>query len=257
MTTEPLELELQRMVDGELSPIRMRSLLQVAESQPGLWRELALAFVEQQVLQREATAFARGERPALGSEAGAAGTGSEMAKAPIGKQRMVPARESGNPSRKRETLNARWLAAAAAIWLMLPIGYWLGLQQVVKPSGTSAVATMAPRESDSRDGADMVPRLPHASLDLTQRSIAPYRMHLVSDDGQPLTDKEIPLIPWTLAREMGIKLPRLSIPDDVQTEYRQAGYQLQPRVRWMRGKMNDGREVLVPLQDLTLVAYGQ
>lgn len=256
MTSETFELELQRLVDGELSPPRIGSLLQVAESRPGLWRELALAFVEQQVLRREASRFAS---TSVGSSVrenddpldGESDEGWE----PVERDFSRP-RSAGGPWGAHPGL--RWLAAAAAMLLMLPLGFRLGQWHTGGPIAQSprwgnASQSGEVRSNESAHG----PATQLASLDLTQRAIAPYRVRLVNDEGQPLVDKEIPLIPLTLASEMGIRLPQLTIPDDIQNEYRQAGYQLQPRVRWMSGRLDDGREVFIPVQDLTLVAYGQ
>src|SRR4051794_19060678 len=47
------DLELERLVDGELSPPEYRSLLASLDDEPGGWRQCALAFLEAQALASE------------------------------------------------------------------------------------------------------------------------------------------------------------------------------------------------------------
>ena len=57
---EPL---LQRLVDGELPAEVRHALLQEAETQPKLWREIALAFIESEILKDEIGALFESEEP--------------------------------------------------------------------------------------------------------------------------------------------------------------------------------------------------
>src|SRR5438552_121834 len=45
--------QIERLVDGELSPEEYGALLASLEEQPGAWRQCALAFLESQVLRQE------------------------------------------------------------------------------------------------------------------------------------------------------------------------------------------------------------
>ncbi|HMP80140.1 MAG TPA: hypothetical protein PKD54_11860 [Pirellulaceae bacterium] len=253
MKNEKWDLELQRLVDGELTRPRIRDMLGQAESQPDLWRELALAFVEQQVIGRELTAFV-GESPdceAALQHADDIGTEVATETRSMSSARFAPWGITRNG-------HLGWLAAVASFVLMLPLGFWLGSQRVQPPQLsyqegpklTNPIATLPVVESTVDDHQP-------SSIDRIERALVPYKMQLVSGDGEPLMGEEIPLIPQTLAVEMGIQLRRIEIPEDVQYEWRQGGFELQPRVRYLVGRLGDGREVVVPVQDVTLVAYGQ
>ena len=47
------ELQLQRLVDGQLDRGQVQQLLAKAQRQPELWQQIALAFVEDQIWQAE------------------------------------------------------------------------------------------------------------------------------------------------------------------------------------------------------------
>ena len=122
MSTSLSETQLQRLVDSELSHEERQIFLSEIERTPELWREVALAFVERQVLEQE-----------LGSMFQA------VVKDP---EKSV----TKSPSYKR-TL---WPAALAAL-LMLSLGFAAGqffTQQASrgKPAGVVS-ANNAPRES--------------------------------------------------------------------------------------------------------------
>ena len=52
---------LQRLVDGELDRLGTRKLLELAETNPHLWREMASAFVENQFWQQDFEQLDRGD----------------------------------------------------------------------------------------------------------------------------------------------------------------------------------------------------
>ncbi len=253
MTTEALELELQRLADGELDQRRVSDLLRLAENRPGIWREMALVFVEQQAMGRALSQFV-GDTSSPAPEDGEvlpAGTAMSAANCDWG---------SGTTPAKPVfwmSANVFWLSAAAALLLVMPLGYWLGIQQGAQFAHqlVNHVDRSVPLASVEAPVNNVPPVI--STADRLQQVVAPYKIRLVSENGEPLVDEEIPLIPHTLAVEMGLRLPQIEIPEVIQVEYRQAGLELQPRVRLLSGRMNDGRQVVVPVQDLTLVAYGQ
>jgi anti-sigma factor RsiW len=95
-----LDLQLSRLVDGELSPSEYRALLQSLDTDPQGWRKCALAFLEAQAMSGELSAL-RGEYLAPSAK-------------------PVPA-----SSRSGASWWGTLLAMAASFVVALPLGGWL------------------------------------------------------------------------------------------------------------------------------------
>ena len=113
--------KMDRMVDGELDRDDERQLLLDCEANDN-WRELALAYVESQVLKREMSGLLSEREPT----ALAAGTIASESSAP-----KPVANAIGSPayvSRSEESPKSNWNAwsLAAAILLSLGVGYGMG-----------------------------------------------------------------------------------------------------------------------------------
>ncbi len=66
MDTSSISFEsvLHRLADGEMSASERSAFLQECEIKPHQWREVALAFVEAQIIRQELTVFEEDEKPA-------------------------------------------------------------------------------------------------------------------------------------------------------------------------------------------------
>lgn len=103
--TEYLEVQLDRLVDGELDNVEYRALLSSLETEPDGWRRCAMAFLEAQAL--------RGELRIVRDECCA----------PPAKPAITPVAKQVTPAHWR-----RWampLSVAASFLLALPLGAWL------------------------------------------------------------------------------------------------------------------------------------
>ncbi len=147
--SDRLDIDLDRLVDGELSNEEYQLLLATLEAQPQGWRRCALAFIEAQALGGELRNL-RGEYLAPSERV------ERTAKAPV----ATPARPG-------------WLiglALAAGFLIALPLGRFV----FPSPTAAPAIVTAAPPASP-RIPADAVA---HSSTDPLGR------LRLTTDDGQ-------------------------------------------------------------------------
>lgn len=218
---EKIELQLQRLADGELDRRQLRLMLQQAQRQPELWQAMALAFVENQILQQEIaggqnrSAVSAGGANAGGTNAGGAnalgvdghtpvrgaGTGLGHAgdktfdtsvAAAVRRGQHVPADDQVHAQRgpfySRPRLSNpswRWWSALAATWLVIPIAYWLGMiggpDFKFRNLGTSVAQSELRGAPDAGDAG--------ASRDERQRALAEVAGQLDGTrDGNPVLE---------------------------------------------------------------------
>ncbi len=106
MNEQEKELQLQRLIDGQLDRQQIQALLIQAESDSNLWREIGSAFVEDQLFAREIRAFSAADE--------------EQAEGNV-QNHSVAYRSNGADGRRSLHLKY-WLAMAA----LLLAGIWVG-----------------------------------------------------------------------------------------------------------------------------------
>lgn len=214
------ELQLQRLVDGQLDLKQTQAMLRCAEQEPELWREMAVAFVEDQIWRNEISAdtlaeLANQEKP----------TSLKSTKAP----------ESDSPSAPGIKF---WLALAAAVVL----GVWLG--KVWTPQDTNNTVntnSIASHNSspDSVSPQDDLSNIPERQL----VNFEPAHHLSMGDAG------EVPLYTLEQAQQMGL-LKEQSLPQDTVNQLRDRGYQLEQNTQYISGRAQDGRRILVPVRSV-------
>jgi hypothetical protein len=80
---------------------------------------------------------------------------------------------------------------------------------------------------------------------------------LVDNQGQPIPNAVLPLLTEEAAAQLGYDPSRATIPAALQSEFRRAGYELQPEIKFIEARMNDGRRLSLPYSDLKIRSYGQ
>lgn len=216
-----LDQDLDRLADGELSPAERRELLQALESSPGDWRRCALAFVESQVLREEFRALAN-ESPA----------GGAVERRP-----------------RRAAATGGWLALAATL---------LGAAFL---AGSLTNHPAAPDDAPLLASGEEPPMAVLPGPDAVDAAIATRQQRVDQPDPDVVTF-------WTSdesggRRSLRAKLvdadeldPRLgvrfrsAIPQEVRQQYEQQGYRFRSRQRYAPLNMDNGRVLVVPVEDL-------
>lgn len=223
MTEQELGIQIQRCVDGELDAARQSALLRTLEETAGRdgWRRLALAFIENQVLE---SALASPE---------------ERQHTPAPVARRIPIMEKG----------FRW-PLVAAVWLC---GIALGGFGTValRPSGDAAVVTVSPGPSDKSPAPVYVLDSSLPTHDgAAQRSSDPVMnlmlVGLGGEDGEPIS---VPVyLPEQLADQPQQK--DFSSIGAWQTYLESQGYAVDRHREYLRVPLDDGRQIIVPSESV-------
>ncbi len=226
--------ELQRFVDRELTSAEEAEFLTGLDARPERWRDLALALVEDRVL-----------RDGLGGLAGAGS--SPRSAAPSELAAAVDSRSSARG------VIVRRVFAAAAVAAAVMIGVFLGRRFVERDdpaaSGPDVVVedgkpVTAPTHSDSEETDGPVP-------------VARVRLSKQDQDGGSPAELTVPVYDASqlAALERGEAEPAGS--DDVDGELRRRGYSARSQVRYLQGRLADGRRVVIPTRSVAFYPHGQ
>lgn len=213
------ELQLQRLVDGQLDLKQTQEMLQRANLEPELWREMAAAFVEDQIWRNEVTADGLAEQAS-----------SVEATSP----------KSNNTSKSNPSTAPGvkfWLALAAAI----VAGIWLGRAWFPEGAADSNPNTVASHQTppDTDLTSDPISDTPDRQL----VSYEPAHHLSMGDAG------EVPLYTLEQAHKLGL-LKEQSLPQETVDQLRERGYELEQNTQYISGKAQDGRRILVPVRSV-------
>jgi hypothetical protein len=226
------DLQIQRLIDGELSRPEVQQLLRTANSQPEIWRELAVAFVEDRIFASESRRFSQDE-----------GRDLEPASSPA----ATPLAAGGMPGSMAKPTSAwrntgLWLSAAAMMLCAAGLGFFAGRGQA-----GSQVSSETNLLANSNGG--------NATNQVS--GTGPYMFQLLDEQGQPIPNTAVPLLFEADAQRLGYDPSRAAIPPEVQSQFRRAGLELEPEVKYIKGRFPGGRQITVPYNDLKIRSYGQ
>lgn len=224
------DLQIQRLIDGELTRPEIQQLLRTADSQPELWRELAVAFVEDRIFASESRRFSQDEGRVLEPAASPAATSLAAG--------GMPGSTAKSASAWRNT--GLWLSAAAMMLCAAGLGFLAGSGQ-----GGSQRSGETNLLANSPGGNQQV------------SSTGPYMFQLLDDQGQPIPSTAVPLLTEADARRLGYDPARAAIPPEVQSQFRRAGLELEPEVKYINGRFPGGPKITIPYNDLKIRSYGQ
>ena len=217
MTDQMDEIRLQRLVDGALDGDERREFLAGLDRAPELWREVALAFVEEQVLRTE-----------LGATRQLQDVADAMVVTPRASAALSP---------------AIVLTLAVSLLVVFGVGFRWGQWQAgpLTPSSPPRIATSG---DGNREAVDVEPPRGE-SLDPAPA----YRLMLAHQGGEavelPVYERsQIGDLPWDPAdmgrfRQFNETLVQRGYRADVQTEY-------------LSGHLEDGRQIVVPYRTVSL-----
>lgn len=220
-TTNDDNLDFDRLVDDELTPEERERLLASLDQQPEGWRRCALAFLEQQVWQREMKAFvAEVEQPSPSVLKNTAVASSER------------------------SFGGRWLALAAGLLLAFTAG-WLVRPEVARQNATQQLATSDNQvEVESKEKPALAVIDDHDVVTL-----------LVRDDQGQARRVRVPLIEMADDDLHSDKLVEL-VPDDYRQKLHRQGFDLRGRRRYAPLYFEQNEQLvptMVPVDDAYVV----
>jgi hypothetical protein len=228
--TDARQIQLQRLVDGQLSRPHIKQMLTEAQSNNELWRDIAVAFVEDQIFEREVCLSVA--EPSKTSDC------------------PIDSRASGSQSNGSMYSHLRWMTAATLL-VALSLGFVVGRfnSTGIGPGGSVGREFVVNQPVNSWDvrGDDDGP---------TQIK-APFSAQVVDNEGNVMSRQRIPLIPESMAREYGVNFSPEEVPQSVQSQFNRVGYEIKPNVEYYEGRTNDGRVVVMPVQNYKVRSYGQ
>jgi hypothetical protein len=212
-----------QLVDGELSDAERRRLLAVLDERPDGWRRCALAFLEAQSWRSDLGQLAR-----------------EAVRTPNAND--LATRSTGHRRPLRQGL--AWLAIAASVL----VAFTLGVMQrdvgqpiaEAPPIGNEPLAVVAP-PTDPATSAPVDDALTLWVRDNTGQT-RPLRVPLV-DAG-------------ALDREFGVTF-QSALPSGIRERLQQRGYDVQSKRRYAPLWLENGRPMIVPVEDTKIVPVGQ
>ena len=231
---------LDRLVDGELPETQRRELLTSLEQQPDGWRRCALAFLEAQSWGEALGEAVRTPDKPIATALVA------VAEAPSAPQ-AVAARP---PAAKRPA--AQWsswksLLAMAASFLVT-FGLGMGLQRLWNSSGSTTSPTPSVTPSPGDVATTPLPETTPTSNEQVQVS--------VNDPSGGQRSFTLPLVDVSQAPQALFQQQSAVVPDNVRRALEQSGRQVRTQRQFYPVTLPDGRQVIVPIDQVEVVPVG-
>lgn len=229
-TSQP-DTRFERLADGELSPAEYRELLSSLDDQPDGWRRCALALLEAQALGSDLSAIRQAPAPP----------------APLAEAPVTTVDRPGDWS-QRTWQGLYFATIAASLALAFYMGSWTNGWN--DPSGAGSIATNVERSrSNQRDEPKASPRTSTAPQTALVQEDAPLgNLQLVVDGERNPQRVTVPVYGQDQIEHWNtVNKPVLS--PQVIEQLEQAGHKIDHRQQWLRIDTDDGRQVLVPVDD--------
>ena len=223
------ETRLDRLVDGELSPVEYREFLQVLEREPDGWRRTALAFLEAQ---------------AFGQDFGE-----------LRQELELPRNNTSHPttsisSSSKQGVVRLALAMAASFLVAFGLGAWWRSDSV-RPDSSPATSVVKD-DPQSGAGTELATQSVPAQQTPPRPSVPREQLTFVLSrgDGQsdrvdmPIYDQDDAYARWL------IEQPALSV--EVERDLRRAGYRIERQREWAPVRLRDGRRAVFPVDQLQI-----
>ncbi len=238
--------QIDRLVDGELPPAEYRQLLAELDQRPCGWKQCAMGFLEAQAWRRE-----------FGSMLGGDDRGSQTTVEPV--------------SAKSTSMWPAPLAVAASFLMALGLGLMLGRQwtgpDAIAPGPNDVVEQtpddVAPRPVDVPGPVDP-PALAEDTRNQTTPE-APFGASPVGDvtlivrDAAGQTPREIQLPVYEADSTDGpwLGANASAVPIELRRALERSGHRVRRQQRWVPVDLDDGRQMVVPIEDVEIVPVGR
>jgi hypothetical protein len=218
------DFEFDRLVDGELVADERRRLLASLDDRPDGWRQCALAFLEAQSWRADLGEVANEAQPA----------------APLARPASTTIAAGLSPRQ-----SGYWLALAAGVLVAFGLG-WASRPAMPTAPGAANNSTFQIAGGPST--------LPPESLP-AQRSEDALTL-LVRDEHGDMQPFQVPLVDaGQLDEELGMEF-RSGIPQALRERFQKHGYSVQSRRRYAPMWLENGRPLVVPVEDTRIVPIG-
>ncbi len=253
-------LRLQSLVDGECTPDQRREILAQCESSPAQWRVVALALLEEQQFARSfgksLVEYSEPKEPVLRRAVDenlpsqpetiardSAGNQASYARphstpfVPQGRATPAPPSDSVREL-KREESRSSWRPVLAASLIALA-AFGVG-RMSQSPSGVGG----------SSEGVDVGANDKSLVSHLADQPPKPDMHGRVGTEDIPIyTPQELP--PELVLARQAYEIQRAN------QRLRKQGYEIDLHPRYMTGELEDGRQLIIPVHDVGIRAYGQ
>ena len=245
-------LEVQRLVDGEQNAESHRRILNMAEQNPDCWREIALAFLEDQQF-----------RLAMQNRL------SETALIP-GLETPTPGQEKQHlaPSRKPDALQANWVrffAISTVVLLSCFIGFQIGqsgsspIERTVagkSPVGERGIQAEPADGMNPGAGMKLVDQtsvredsMPPDPMNTTEQYVRNASMADLQNANISLEDAQgnqmsLPMVDF----QQGQRYINQRVPEQMRARLLDSGYNVNENIRYISGRLSDGRQIVLPVK---------
>jgi hypothetical protein len=224
------DIMFDRLVDGELPADERQQLLTSLDGRPDGWRRCALAFLEAQAWRSELKQIVRE---------------SDTTPSLVRAAQPLPARTRGR--------RLQWFAVAACVLMAFTLGL------AMREDGLS-VRSVAPNPGDELASSANVPMVseavPAPSSPRAAKSDEVVTF-LVRDDQGQVQPLRVPLVDAAaLDRQFGVEF-RPGLSDAVRNQLRERGYNVESKRRYAPLWLENGRSMIVPVEDTRIVPVSQ
>lgn len=229
-------IRLQALVDGECSAAERRRLLIQMESQPEQWRALALALLEEQIFRSEIRSMR-----SLGSDE------------TRDKQQPVSLVSTSDIDELRVTRSRRRRLAGPILAACLMLSFGIAIGRFVARGDLGAMPWQSDASSVLVDNQSAKP-----SSALGGLSQEEYEKTLpVADLRGNSGSYEIPVYDVNHVDPALVYAKRAYEIEKAKEQLRRNGYDIDLQHNYLTGQLQDGRKVIVPIQEVGLRPYGQ
>jgi hypothetical protein len=252
-------LQLQRLVDGELSAQQVRTVLTEAQLSPEQWEEIAVGFVENQ-LWNQAFLTQSTDASANGSQS------NELKSLAVQVAEKTTNQKLNHGINEKVSGSKSWLVMAASLVAAAAIGFMLSqIQQRSLPQDSLAevetpASNLIPDTrgliADNSRGNDLIEDTPQITQADYHLEVPPEKLGELGSAG-PVPP--VPLI--SVSNEKDLKNLNLFSQQQAQVVTPEmlkrltgSGYQLKQDVDLISGRLEDGRAFFVPLRTIRFVS---
>jgi hypothetical protein len=238
---------LDRLVDGELSPIERRELLAALDDESGAWRRCALAFLEAQTWRWQMSRLA--VEPLIAAAPAAESAAAES----------IDAHPAGDAGRGRSThwpLGRRFWGSCLAVAASLIVAFGLGTRFPQAPQDARNAEVAEPNRGPLRREAttelaqldpDSLGEFDPDSLDQSPWETLTLAPADAEDGSQQI---EIPVVREGTNDEQWAAIEQSASPAQLLRELEKTGLQVIRQQRLWPVDLADGRRLIVPIEEV-------